>query len=181
MFAAIMTFHNNVARYMFSLGRQGIAWARLGHTHRVRKSPVTACYVQTVMVAVVVLVFAVFNLDPYTTLFTWWTGIGAAAIILLQSIASIAIFVFFRRSNVDKRPWNTFIAPLLGVAGLLPFLYFALTGMDVLLGVGGWLRVLFTVMLFASVAIGIVGAYVIKYRSPARYARLGSTLGDSPE
>src|SRR5882757_1306022 len=178
LFAAIMTFHNNVARYFYSLGRQGVLWSRLGHTHPVRKSPVVACWVQTAMVAVVVVIFAVLKLDPYTSLFTWWTGVGAAAIILLQTIASIAIFVYFRRSNVDKRPWNTFVAPLLGIAGLLPFLYYALTGMDLLLGAGGWLQVMFTVMLFASLAIGIAGAYAIKARSPQRYARLNSTLGD---
>jgi amino acid transporter len=178
LFAAILTFHNNVARYLYSLGRQGVIWSRLGQTHPTRKSPAMACYVQIAMVAVVVAIFAAFGLDPYTTLFTWWTGVGAAAIILLQTIASIAIFVFFRRSTVDKRPWNTFIAPLLGIAGLLPFLYYALTGMDVLLGAGGWLQVVFTAMLFASLVIGIAGAYVIKFRSPQRYERLNSTLGD---
>jgi amino acid transporter len=178
LFAAILTFHNNVSRYLFSLGRQGVLWSRLGRTHPTRKSPAMACYVQIAMVAVVVAIFAAFGLDPYTTLFTWWTGVGAAGIILLQTIASIAIFVFFRRSNVDKRPWNTFVAPLLGTAGLLPFLYFALTGMDVLLGAGGWLQVAFTTMLFLSLIIGVVGAYVIKHRSPERYAALASTLGD---
>ncbi|MET0475414.1 MAG: APC family permease [Mycobacterium sp.] len=178
LFAAILTFHNNVSRYLFSLGRQGVLWSRLGQTHPTRKSPAIACYVQIAMVAVVVVIFAVLGLDPYTTLFTWWTGVGAAGIILLQTIASVAIFVFFRRSSVDKRPWNTFIAPLLGVAGLLPFLYFALTGMDVLLGAGGWLQVMFTAMLFLSLIIGIAGAYAIKYRSPQRYEALASTLGD---
>ena len=178
LFAAILTFHNNVARYLYSLGRQGVIWKRLGTTHPTRKSPALACYVQIAMVAVVVAVFAILGLDPYTTLFTWWTGVGAAGIILLQTIASIAIFVFFRRSTVDKRPWNTFIAPLLGVAGLLPFLWYAITGMDVLLGGGGWLQITFTAMLFASLAIGVIGAYVIKARSPQRYAQLNSTLGD---
>lgn len=178
LFAAILTFHNNVARYLFSLGRQGVIWSRLGTTHPTRHSPAIACYVQIGMVAVVVAVFAVFGLDPYTTLFTWWTGVGAAGIILLQTIASIAIFVFFRRSNVDKRPWNTFIAPLLGIAGLMPFLWYAVTGMDVLLGGGGWLQFTFTAMLFASLAIGVIGAYVIKARSPHRYEQLSSTLGD---
>lgn len=105
------------------------------------------------MVAVVVAIFAVLRLDPYTTLFTWWT-------------------------DVDKRPWNTFIAPLLGIAGLLPFLWYAVTGMDVLLGGGGWLQITFTTMLFASLAIGIIGAYLIRARSPRRYAELNSTLGD---
>lgn len=178
LFAAILTFHNNVARYLFSLGRQGVIWSKLGTTHPTRQSPAVACYVQIAMVAVVVAFFAVMGLDPYTTLFTWWTGVGAAAIILLQTIASIAIFVFFRRSNVDKRPWNTFIAPLLGTAGLLPFLWYAVTGMDVLLGGGGWLQISFTAMLFTSLAIGIIGAYLIKARSPQRYAQLNSTLGD---
>lgn len=178
LFAAILTFHNNVARYLYSLGRQGVIWSRLGTTHPTRQSPAIACYVQIGMVAVVVAVFAVFGLDPYTTLFTWWTGVGAAGIILLQTIASIAIFVFFRRSNVDKRPWNTFIAPLLGIAGLMPFLWYAVTGMDVLLGGGGWLQFTFTAMLFASLAIGVIGAYVIKARSPHRYEQLNSTLGD---
>jgi hypothetical protein len=37
---------------------------------------------------------------------------------------------------------------------------------------------MFTAMLFASLAIGIAGAYVIKFRSPQRYAQLNSTLGD---
>jgi amino acid transporter len=178
LFAAILTFHNNVSRYLFSLGRQGVLWSRLGQTHPTRKSPAIACYVQIAMVAIVVVIFAILGLDPYTTLFTWWTGVGAAGIILLQTIASVAIFVFFRRSNVDKRPWNTFLAPLLGVAGLLPFLYFALTGMDVLLGAGGWLQVMFTAMLALSLAIGVAGAYVIKFRSPERYTALASTLGD---
>lgn len=178
LFAAILTFHNNVARYLYSLGRQGVIWARLGTTHPTRQSPALACYVQIGMVAIVVAIFALFGLDPYTTLFTWWTGVGAAAIILLQTLASIAIFVFFRRSDVDKRPWNTFIAPLLGIAGLLPFLWYAVTGMDVLLGGGGWLQTIFTTMLFASLAIGIIGAYLIKARSPQRYAQLSSTLGD---
>ncbi|WP_422745737.1 APC family permease [Mycobacterium sp. WMMD1722] len=178
LFAAILTFHNNVARYLYSLGRQGVLWSRLGTTHPRRQSPALACYVQITMVAIVVAVFAILGLDPYTTLFTWWTGVGAAAIILLQTIASIAIFVFFRRSDVDKRPWNTFIAPLLGIAGLLPFLWYAVTGMDVLLGGGGWLQTSFTFMLFASLAIGVIGAYVIKFRAPHRYAQLNSTLGD---
>jgi amino acid transporter len=178
LFAAILTFHNNVARYLYSLGRQGLIWSRLGTTHPTRQSPAIACYVQIAMVATVVAIFAILGLDPYTTLFTWWTGVGAAGIILLQTIASIAIFVFFRRSNVDKRPWNTFLAPLLGIAGLMPFLWYAVTGMDVLLGGGGWLQFTFTVLLFASLAIGVIGAYIIKARSPQRYEQLNSTLGD---
>lgn len=180
IFAAILTFHNNVSRYLYALGRQDVLWAKLGTTHPVRKSPATACWVQTAMVAIVVGVFAVLRLDPYTTLFTWFTGVGAAGIILLQTIASIAIFAFFRVNKTDKRLWNTFLAPLLGISGLLPFLYFAITDMDTLLGgnVDPALQIFFTTMLFAPLVIGLIGAMIIKVRSPEKYARLNSTLGD---
>jgi amino acid transporter len=176
MFAAILTFHNNVARYLFALGRQGVMWRRLGVTHPVRQSPYIACRVQTAMVAIVVAIFAIAGLDPYTTLFTWFTGIGAAGMILVQSIASIAILVFFRRSGVDKRLWNSLIAPLLGAAGLLSLLWFALSSLDVLLGVSGPLEWMFLAMLVGSLAIGIGYAFVLRARRPATYAGLVSSL-----
>jgi amino acid transporter len=178
LFAASLTFHSNVARYLFSLGRQGICWSGLGETHPVRKSPYIACYVQTAMVSVVVAIFAMLDLNPYDTLFTWFTGIGAAGMIAVQCLASIAIFVYFRRSKTDRRIWHTVIAPLLGIAGLLPFIYFALTSLDVLLGVKGVLQIVFMGMLVGSLLAGIAGAMFLKYRRPLRYARLDSSLGD---
>jgi len=178
LFAASLTFHNNVARYLFCLGRQGVCWVGLGRTHPVRQSPYIACYVQTGMVAVVVALFAVLGLNPYDTLFTWFTGIGAAGMIVVQCMASVAIFVYFRRSRTDRRLWHTFVAPLLGCAGLLPFIYFALTSLDVLLGVRGLLQGVFMALLAGSLLLGVGYALFLKYRRPHRYARLDSSLGD---
>lgn len=176
MFAAILTFHNNVARYLFALGRQGVMWRRFGETHPVRHSPYVACWAQTAMVAVVVAVFAIAGLDPYATLFTWFTGIGAAGMILVQTIASVAIFVFFRRSKVDRRLWHSFVAPLLGVAGLVPLLWLALSSLHVLLGVSGPLEWLFLAMLVGSLAIGIGYALYLRLKQPAVYAGLATNL-----
>jgi amino acid transporter len=172
MFAALLTFHNNVARYLFSLAREGALPAILRRTHARRQSPHVACVVQTVLVGVVVAIFAVADLDPYTTLFTWMTGIGAMAIMLLQFVASIAIFVFFRRNNLDKRVWNTVIAPLLGVAGLLPILYFALSEVDVLLGTDGWLAVLLVSLVFGSLLGGVLWALALRRLAPETYSQL---------
>jgi len=172
MFAALLTFHNNVARYLYSLAREGALPAVLGRTHAQRQSPHVACAAQTGLVGVVVAIFAVANLDPYTTLFTWMTGIGAMAIILLQVVASVAIFVFFRRSDRDKRIWNTVIAPLLGIAGLLPILYFALSSVDVLLGTDGWLAILLVSLVFGSLLGGVVWALILRRAAPQRYSRL---------
>ncbi len=172
MFASALTFHNNVARYLFSLGRHNILWPKLSRTHTVHKSPYYACVVQTVMVGTVVAVFAILKLDPYTTLFTWFTGIGALGMIITQCIASIAVFVFFRRSGVDSRLWHTKIAPLLAVLLLAPFIYFAFTSLDVLLGVQGPIQWIFLLLLFGSLLLGMGAALRIKYRDPRRYAAL---------
>lgn len=103
-FAAIVTFHNNVSRYLFSLGRQTLVWRPLGWTLPQRQTPWVASIVQSLMVGVVIIAFAIAGQDPFATLFTWATGIGTIGVIFSQLVAGIAIFVFFRRSAVDKRP-----------------------------------------------------------------------------
>jgi amino acid transporter len=178
MFAAVVAFHNNVARYLFSLGRQGIAWGAMGATHPRTRSPYIACYVQTAMVALVVAIFALCKLPPFETLFTWFTGVGAAGIIAVQCIASLAILAFFRRNRIDRRPWNTLIAPLLGTAGLATFMYFALTSLDVLIGASGFIEWLFLGLLVASFALGFLGACALRHWEPVKYRQLQSFLGD---
>ena len=116
--------------------------------------------------------FAICRLDPYTTLFTWFTGVGALGMIITQVIASLSVFVFFRRSGVDSRLWHTKIAPLLAVLLLTPFIYFAFTSLDVLLGVQGPLQWIFIIMLFGSLLLGIAAAVRMKYRDPQKYAAL---------
>ncbi|MDT0264629.1 hypothetical protein RM423_25135, partial [Jatrophihabitans sp. DSM 44399] len=92
-----------------------------------------ACCVQTVLAFVVVLGFALAGRD----LFTWLTGIGAVGVILLQSMAGVAIIVFFRKTNLDRRVWNTLIAPITSLAGLLTLLFFAFKNLTTLVGAKG--------------------------------------------
>lgn len=178
IFAAIVTFHNNVSRYLFSLGRQGLVWRPLGWTHHKRQTPWVASLVQTAMVFVVVLLFGVFTTDPFATLWTWATGIGAIGVILSQLLAAIAIFVFFRRSGVDKRPWNTLIAPLLAIAGLGYFFIVTLSSLDVLLGVQGGTALLMVSLVFIALAIGAGYGLYLKFTSPQRYERVGRALNE---
>ncbi|WP_412516029.1 APC family permease [Actinomadura madurae] len=179
IFAAIVTFHNNVARYLFSLGRQNVLWSALGHTRRAKQTPYVACIVQTGIAALVVGAFAVFGLDPFATLFTWMTGVGAIGVILSQTIASLAIFFYFRRTRVDRRLWHTLVAPVLATAGLLTLLYLTLDSLDVLLGVGGWAAFAFVALTFLSLLAGIAGGLLLRRRSPDKYHRLRAALTET--
>lgn len=182
-FAAIVTFHNNVARYTFSLGRQGLIWKPLGWTLPRRQTPWVASIVQSVTVGIVIALFALFGQDPFATLFTWATGIGTVGVILSQLVAGIAIFSFFRKSDVDKRPWNTVIAPLLAIVGLGGFFVLTLDSLDVLLGVQGTIAAIMLSLVFIAFLAGAAYGVYLKVAAPARYALVGQALNerDVPE
>lgn len=172
IFAAAVTFHNNIARYLYVLGRQGLISEKLGRTLPGRKTPYYAAVVQTISAVIVVGGFALAGLDPYTTLFTWLAGIGTIAIIGAQTIAGVAIFVFFRKTDVDKRLWHTVIAPLLAVIGLLSLLVLACASVELLLGTSGPLTLLFIVLLLAAPIAGVVYALYLRRAEREKFEQM---------
>ncbi|WP_048630081.1 APC family permease [Mycolicibacterium aurum] len=182
-FAAIVTFHNNVSRYLFSLGRQTLVWKPLGWTLPRRQTPWVASIVQSLMVGVVVVAFAIAGQDPFATLFTWATGIGTIGVILSQLVAGIAIFVFFRKSDVDKRRWNTVVAPILAIIGLSGFFILTLDSLDILLGVHGATAALMLSLVFIALVAGLAYGNYLRVFAPEKYAMVGRALNerDVPE
>lgn len=176
MFAAILTFHNNVARYLFSLGRQGLVWSKLGETLKVRQTPYIASLVQSATITVVIVVAAVLQLDPIVTLFAGIGGIGTIGVIVSQAIASVAIFAFFKRTGADRRLWNATVAPLLATAALVAIVVAALGNLDVLLGVSGPLGLLLVSSLFVPLAFGVGYGWYLRSSRPERYANLDQVL-----
>lgn len=177
-FAAIVTFHNNVSRYMFSLGRQTLVWKPLGWTLARRQTPWVASIVQSITVGLVIAAFAIAGLDPFATLFTWATGIGTIGVIFSQLVAGVAIFVFFRRSDVDKRPWNTVVAPILAIVGLAAFFILTLNSLDVLLGVQGATAVLMLSLVFLALLAGMGYGLYLRVFAPAKYELVGKALNE---
>ncbi|MFC3174010.1 APC family permease [Novosphingobium bradum] len=176
IFAALLTFHNNIARYLYSLGRQGLLWKPLGATLAGAQTPHVACAVQTVTAMLAIAIFAVLGLDPYGVLFASMTGMGSVGIILAQTISAVAIFAFFRKSAVDKRLAQTFIAPLLAVIGLSGFLYYALDSVELLIGMSGAVSRLLAGLVFVIFGGGMGYGWCVKRRDPAKYARLARVL-----
>lgn len=176
VFAAIVAFHNTVARYLFALGRQDLLWSRLGSTHPITQSPYVACVAQTATAAVVVAAFAALGRDPFAELFAWVTGVGTIGIILLQAVCSIAVFVFFRRRDVDRRVWNTVVAPLLGTLGLLAFVFFALKNFNALTGAQGSLSFFLIALVGGFAVAGVAWALWMRRFSPESYERVGALV-----
>jgi len=119
MVAAVLSFHNVLARYVFSLGNSGALPASCGRSHGRHGSPHVASIVQTVSALVLVGVCAVAGMDPVTQVFAWMSGTAKVGVLALMTMTCLAVLVFFRRTKADRRVWHTVVAPALGFAGLV--------------------------------------------------------------
>jgi amino acid transporter len=119
MFACVLSFHNVITRYQHSMSNARVLPDMLGRVHPKHFAPHLSSLVQTGTSVVLVVLFAVLGLDPVLQVFTWFSGVATLAIAILMAVTSIAVVAYFARTRQDKRLWNTVIAPILGLLGLL--------------------------------------------------------------
>ncbi|WP_369034736.1 MULTISPECIES: APC family permease [Streptomyces] len=182
MFAAMLSFHNVVARYSFAMGREGLLPAAFGRTRSSSGAPGTGSLLQTVVAVVIVIAFAIADdkptgdpTEPILHLFTWGGNIGALGVIVLMAAASFSVIVFFaRRGAAGAQAWRMVTSALAGIA-LIVIAGYTVKDFDVLVGSGpdsalSW--VLPGIVLLALVA-GLVQGLVLKARNPEAHARIG--------
>lgn len=121
LFACILSFHNIASRYVFTLAKRGVLPAPLANAHSKHGSPARASLTTSVVVAVLVIVAVLLQLDPIAQFYTWLGGISAVGIVLLLVITSISVLAIFAKTSNSLGRWKTQIAPGLGLAGLVAF------------------------------------------------------------
>ncbi len=177
LFAAVLAFHNAVARYKFVAGREGILPDAVGYTHARHQSPHVGSVLQTLIALAVVTLFVVQGLDPVLNLFVWMTQMGTLGILGLMAVTSFAVIAYFSRDAMGESALSTKIAPLVTgvVMAYLFFIIFrdfgALTGSE---GMLSW-ALPGLVPLFG--VIGYALASMLASRDPARFSELGKTKG----
>ena len=67
LFAALLSFHNTVARYLFSLGRETVLPEGLGSTHHRTGSPYAGSLAQTALALLVLVIAILAKFDPVVT------------------------------------------------------------------------------------------------------------------
>ncbi|MFJ8594552.1 APC family permease [Streptomyces sp. NPDC093598] len=182
MFAALLSFHNVVARYAFAMGREGLLPAAFGRTSGSSGAPGTGSLLQTVVAVVVVAAFAIADdkpvgdpTAPVLQLFTWFGNIGALGVIVLMAAASLSVVVFFvRRGAAGTQAWRLVTSVLAGIA-LLVIAGYTVKDFEVLVGAGpgsalSW--VLPGTIGLAALA-GVVLGLVLRARAPEKHARIG--------
>jgi amino acid transporter len=142
LFAALVSFHNAVARYAFSLGREGVLPKRLAAIRHHSGAPWAGSVFQTSIAIVTIFAFAIGELAwnpaigpyPVLTLFTWLTNLGAFGLVLLMVLVSVSVIGFFRRDPRDVGIGSRLVAPVLSAIALGVIWVLILMNWDVLLG-----------------------------------------------
>ena len=135
LFAAMISFHNAVARYMFALGRERVLPAALGRTESRTGAPRTASLTQSAFGLAVIVVYALAGWDPMVQLFFWLGTSGAFGVLCLLATTSIAVITFFARDPRGENAWRRLVAPALATLALLAMVWAGLANYATLLGV----------------------------------------------
>ncbi len=180
VFAALLAFHNAVARYLYALGREGLVPERLGRTHAVHLSPHAGSLSQSVFAAVVVTAFVVAGKDPVLALFTWLTQLGTLAVLVLMALASFAVLAFFtRHPDLDPNVWRTKVAPLVGGVAMTAVAVYAASQFGLLIGdPGSVLSWLLPSLILVAALVGVISAGVLRSSSPELFDAMGRHRGD---
>ncbi|MFI5592611.1 APC family permease [Amycolatopsis sp. NPDC051758] len=182
--AALLSFHNAVARYFFALGREGLLPEGFSRTSKRTGAPIGGSLVQTTIAVVVVAVFALAGRNPFTDLFTW-TGVTASTGVTIIMIAvSLSVIGFFRRFPGRETWWRRIGAPALAAVTLTAILVLIIANFGVLLGPAGaipWLRWGLPGLLVLAGLAGFLRAEALRTRSPDVYAAIGGPLRDDED
>lgn len=187
LFAALQSFHNAVARYFFSLGREGVLPSWLGAVRARSHSPWAGSVSQTVIAIVVTIGFVIAGaasddpLFPVLTMFTWLTNTGAMGLVLLMTIVGIAVIGFFRRDARGVSVWVRLVAPIVGTILMATLFVLILSNWNMLLGqtesnLLTW--VLPAIVVLPGIA-GVVWGVILRRRDPAKYTRIGHSVADA--
>jgi amino acid transporter len=133
LLAGILAFHNASNRYVHALGTAGVLPPAVARTTR-HGAPFVASALQTVLALLLVMPFAVLGLDPVLTLFAWFSGVAVLGLVVLYFLTSVAVVVFFRRTRLDTRPWQTLVAPVLAAVLIAALAVLVLRNFTLLIG-----------------------------------------------
>ncbi len=173
IFAAVLAFHNAVARYKFVAGREGLLPDRVGTTHADHLSPHVGSVIQTVLALAVVTLFVAKGLDPVLNLFVWLSQLGTLGLLGLMALASFAVIAFFTKDAMGENAMSTKVFP--AISGLILGYLFIIIFRDfgALTGAEGNLSWMLPSLVIVAGVVGFALAAMLKSRDPGRFAELG--------
>jgi GNAT superfamily N-acetyltransferase len=124
----------------------------------------------------VLILFAVFKLDPLSDLFFIVTTYGGLGVIILMAITSMSVIGYFvRRQVAGENAWRQFVSPAIAAVLLLIMLWLTLDQYSTLLGLPSGHPAVWILPASFGVAgvAGILWGLYLRGNRPAVYASIG--------
>jgi len=175
LFAAMLSFHNAVGRYMFALGREHVLPSPLGRTHERTGAPRVASLTQSVIGLGVIVLYAAAGWDPMVQLFFWLGTTGGFGVLCLLAASAIAVISFFARDSRGENLWRRLIAPALAGLALLAMVWAGVDNYPTLLGVEPGATIAWALPTAYALAaiIGLLYGALLRQSRPAAYELIG--------
>ncbi|MFJ4112334.1 APC family permease [Pseudomonas sp. NPDC089758] len=178
LFAVLLSFHNSLSRYLFSMGRERILPSVLAITHSKHQTPFVASTLQTVLCLTLLVIFGAVGADPITQVLPLGSAPATIGILAVQCLASVAVIRFFRRNPVGVSAWQRLIAPAISACALAYGVVLIVNNMSLLTGGESVFNTLIPLGMLAVAAAGMCLAGWHKWRNPQIYANLGRVLNE---
>ncbi|MEU9336917.1 APC family permease [Streptomyces sp. NPDC048290] len=172
--ASLLAFHNAINRYGLALAEEGVLPRALGRIHPRHRSPYVAGIAQTVLGAVVVLAFWAAGADPYSQLLLWVNTPGMLGLMVLQLIAALAVFRYFRTVPHQEGVLRTVVAPVAAAVLLTAAIVLVVDHLDLFTGASPLVN---TVLIAVAPTVFLAGlplAAWLRRRRPEVYADFAS-------
>ena len=179
VFAALLSFHNGVSRYLFALGRERVLFPGLGRTGVGSGAPVAGSLITSVIALIVVTTFAALGRDPLFELFTWFSYVAAVGVLLLMTGTSVAVIGFFAGRDTVENAWQRVIAPVLGTIVLGTITVITVLESDKILtnpvtaGSTPTARWILTAAVFVAAVLGLIWGLILRSAKPDIYQGIG--------
>ena len=131
--AMLIGVQNMFARYCFALGRARVLPQIFARVSESTQAPSSAATIGAGLIAGILAVCFILGADPIVVIYAWFVALGTIGFIVMMSLASVAILVFFIREKLETGFWSTKFAPTLALLLNASVLVVALSNFDVLL------------------------------------------------
>jgi amino acid transporter len=179
LFAAVLSFHNAIARYFFNFGCDGVLPAAFGRTHVRHGSPARGSLLQSATAVAVIALVVALGGDPVLQFYAWSVGVGTMGMLLLFAIASLAIIRYLGRPENKGNVWTHRVAPVFGLLSLTFIAGYATINFDVFVEASPLLAGLFLFTIYATFAGGVLLAMHWRKTRPGWYEQIVTGASDA--
>lgn len=180
LFAGTQSFHNSITRYFYYISRDGLFWKRLAVLHPNKGTPYFSSICQTITMILIFTLLILTSQNPLTDIFTWGSAITTMAILLLQTLVSIAIILYFKkRPELNPPKWKVLYAPLLSAIIMTIFIGIVMMNLGTLSGIRSKLIYLIPIFVFGMAIGGFIYSLLLKKIKPHVYYNLDRVINEA--